>query len=179
MSSIIGESTPTRASVVPVGRIAIHESVDLSASADDVWELIRDWAGMMRWWLSAEEGGLEGPSLVACTLVGELDGVPRKRRMQLGNGAIVEEEVFYQNNEMRRIHYIKADAHDIKGYVASTYVDERDSTTCTVHVSSTFDAVPPLSSESAIDRFRAVYRAMFNGYQHYFGKTHRPDLLDR
>jgi uncharacterized protein YndB with AHSA1/START domain len=153
-------------------RVEIHESVEISASADEVWELISDCAGMLRWWLSADDGGRQGPTLIACTLVGEPEGVPRKRRMQLDNGAIVEEEIFYQNNETRRIHYTKADDQDIKSYVASTYVDERGPTTWTVHVSSSFDAVSPLNPASAAARFKAVYTAMFNGYQHYFAGTH-------
>lgn len=90
-------------------RVEIHESVDISASADEVWELVSDWAGMLRWWLSADDGGLQGPTLIACSLVGEPESVPRKRRMELDNDAIVEEEIFYQNNETRRIHYFKAD----------------------------------------------------------------------
>lgn len=146
-------------------RIQIHESVDISAAAADVWELISDWAGMLRWWLQADDGGLQGPALVRCTLVGEPDGVPRKRLMELGNGAVATEEIFYQNNDTRRINYTKADDRDIKSYVASTYVDEIDPANCTVHVESSFDALAP---ESARARFIAVYRAMFDGYTRYF-----------
>jgi hypothetical protein len=156
------------ATTVQAARVEIHESVDISASANEVWELISDWAGMLRWWLSADDGGLQGPILIACSLVGQPENVPRKRRMELDNGAIVEEEIFYQNNETRRLHYIETDDQEIKGYVASTYVDELSSTTCTVHVSSSFDALSPLSPASAAARFKAIYTAMFNGYRRYF-----------
>jgi hypothetical protein len=153
---------------MPAARVEIHESVDISASADEVWELVSDWAGMLRWSLSADDGGLQGPTLIACSLVGGPENVPRKRRMKLDNGAIADEEIFYQNNETRRLHYVKADDQDIKGYVASTYVDVPSATTCTVHVSSSFDALFPLKPASAVARFKAIYTAMFNGYRRYF-----------
>jgi hypothetical protein len=152
-------------------RVHIHESADISAPADDVWELISDWAGMLRWWLHAGDGGLQGPALIGCTLVGEPNAVPRKRVMELDSGAVAEEEIFYQNDETRRINYTKADDRYIRSYVACTYVDEVDPATCTVHVLSSFDALAPLSPASARARFSAVYEAMFHGYQAYFAAT--------
>jgi hypothetical protein len=92
--------------------------------------------------------------------------------MELDSGAIVEGEIFYQNNKTRRLHYIKADEQEIKGYVASTYVDELSATTCTVHVSSSFDALSPFSPVSAAARLKAIYRDMLNGYRRYFAGNH-------
>jgi uncharacterized protein YndB with AHSA1/START domain len=34
-------------------RVALDRSVEIPAPADQVWALISDWAGMLRWWLPA------------------------------------------------------------------------------------------------------------------------------
>ena len=35
-------------------RVELHRSEEIPASADEVWALLTDWAGMMRWSLSAK-----------------------------------------------------------------------------------------------------------------------------
>lgn len=153
-------------------RVEIHKSAEIPAPAVEVWGLISDWAGMLRWWLTAEEGGLQGPAaLVKCELVGEPNGIPRTRRMFLGNGAVAEEQVFYQNDESRRIYYTKSADQDVTGYVASTYVDESGGAACTVHVSAQFDVREEAGVTAVTARFEAIYAAMFRGYQRYF--SHR------
>lgn len=154
---------------VPDGtRVVLRRSVEIAAAADEVWELITDWAGMLRWWLTAEEGGLPGPGLVACELIGQPEAVPRTRRMTLGSGAVVDETIFYQNNPNRRIWYTKADDPIVTGYVATTYVDDQQDGGCTVHLVSMFDVKDPADHQAAAARFEAVYTAMFDGYQRYF-----------
>jgi uncharacterized protein YndB with AHSA1/START domain len=49
--------------------VELHKSAHIPASAQEVWSLVVDWAGMLRWWLAAEDGGLRGPTLVKCELV--------------------------------------------------------------------------------------------------------------
>ncbi|MEU0503033.1 SRPBCC family protein [Nocardia sp. NPDC005998] len=150
------------------GRVALHDSIEISAPAQQVWELICDWAGMSRWWLPAEEGGLQGPQLISCELVGAPGSVPRTRRMVLSDGGVVEETIFYQNDETRRIHYIKADNQHVVGYVATTYVDDLADGGCVVHIASTFDATQPDASSAAAAWFADIYRSMFAGYSRYF-----------
>jgi hypothetical protein len=90
-------------------RVELHKSADIPAPAGEVWSLLTDWAGMLRWRLNAEQGGVPGPALVKCELVGEHGAVPRARRMILNNGAVVEEQIFYQNDDTRRIYYSKSE----------------------------------------------------------------------
>jgi hypothetical protein len=149
-------------------RVALRKSAEIPAPADEVWELISDWAGMLRWWLTAEEGGLQGPALIGCELIGEHGSVPRTRLMTLGNGVTVRETIFYQNDETRRISYTKSDDRTVSGYVASTYVDDLGSGACTVAVVSMFDVDHPDDRAAAAARFEAVYAAMLDGYRRYF-----------
>lgn len=149
-------------------RMEIHKSARIPAHADDMWSLITDWAGMLRWWPRAEDGGPRGPRLVACELIGAEDEVPRTRRMSLENGIVTEEQLFYQNDEARRIYYSKLPDRDITGYVATTYVDEIDGSTCLVHITSQFDVRSSADSSAARARFESVYAAMFRGFQRYF-----------
>lgn len=156
-----------------LSRVELHKSAQIAASASEVWDLLSDWAGMQRWWLTAEQGGLAGPTLVACGLVGEHGAVPRTRRMMLDNGAIVEEQIFYQNDETRRLYYKKSESagSDVSGYVASAYVDEIDGDHCLMHVSSWFDLRSPADVPAAAARFEAIYQAIFDGFQNYFSKA--------
>ena len=151
-------------------RVALHKSVEIPAEANEVWELISDWAGMMRWWLPAEAGGLPGAALVSCELIGQPGAVPRTRRMTLGNGTVAEETIVYQNDQARRITYIKSDDPGVSGYVATTYVDSRARGGCTAHLVSMFDVSDPADRTAAAGRFEAVYAAMFSGYRRYFAR---------
>jgi hypothetical protein len=154
-----------------ISRVDIRKSIEIAASADEVWELITDWAGMLSWWLTAEEGGLHGPTLVDCELVGEPQAVPRTRRMILANGSVIEEELFYQDDTTRRIYYTKSADPDVTGYVASTYVDELDGRACLVHISSRFDVRPYRDADAAATRFETIYETMFDGYKRHFAST--------
>lgn len=133
-----------------------------------VWELICDWAGMLRWWLPPESGGLQGPALVSCELGGTPGSVPRTRRMTLSNGSVTEETIIYQNDKSRRIYYTKSDDQAVSGYLATTYVDDLCGTRCMLDVSSAFDVSDRLGRAAAGDRFGAVYLAMFEGYRRFF-----------
>jgi hypothetical protein len=151
-------------------RAALHETAVIPATAEQVWELICDWAGMLRWWLPAERGGLQGPTLVGCELLGAPTAVPRTRRMTLSSGIAVEETVVYQNDRTRRIHYVRPDDATATGYAATTYVDDLSGGGCLVHISSAFDVLYPDDGASSTARFRAVYAAMFRGYRDYFSR---------
>lgn len=146
-------------------RVELHRSGEIPASADEVWALLTDWAGMMRWSLSAKRGGALG-TLVGCELIGEPDKVPRTRRMILSSGATVEEELFYQNDATKRIAYRKTDAFGTRGYVASSYVDEVNDRKSRLHILAWFDAEEDASAAAA--RYAAIYEGIFEGFRTYF-----------
>jgi Polyketide cyclase / dehydrase and lipid transport len=148
-------------------RIELHKSQELPASAQEVWALLTDWAGMLRWSQSAKSRGPLG-LLVRCELIGEPDKVPRTRRMVLDSGAMVEEELFYQNDETKRIYYRKDDTFGTSGYIASSYVDEIDNRRCRLHILSWFDAPPGADASAAAARFEAIYDGIFGGFRAYF-----------
>jgi uncharacterized protein (TIGR02118 family) len=153
-------------------RVEVHKSAEIPAPAADVWTLLTDWAGMFRWWLSAEQGGLPGPTLVKCELIGEHGAVPRTRRMTLDNGLVVEEQIFHQDDNARRIYYMKSEpsGSPINGYVASAYVDDVEDNRCALHISSSFDVQLPADVEAAAVRFERIYQSIFRGFQHYFSR---------
>jgi hypothetical protein len=146
-------------------RVELHRSDEIPASADEVWALLTDWAGMMRWSLSAKRGGALG-TLLSCELIGEADKVPRKRRMILSSGAAIEEELFYQNDETKRIYYRKTDAFGTRGYLASSYVDELADRRSRLHILSWFDAEQEAPVAAA--RYEAIYGGIFEGFKAYF-----------
>ena len=150
-------------------RVELHKSDEIPASAEEVWALLTDWAGMMRWSLSAKRGGAFG-MLVGCELLGELNGVPRTRRMILDSGVTVEEELFYQDDASRRIYYRKSDGFGTKGYIASSYIEELSESCCRFHILSWFDFEGEASTGEA--RYEAIYKGMFEGFKAYFSTQH-------
>ena len=154
-------------------RIALHESAELRAPAEEVWSLLTDWGGMLRWRLPPDLGGLRGPRLITCELLGRPDAVPRTRRMRFDDGRTVDEQIIYQNDQHRRFHYTKSEppGSELSGYVASAYVDAIDSCTCALHIASWFDAATEEASASAAARFATVYRAIFAGFRRYFSQA--------
>jgi hypothetical protein len=148
-----------------IQRVELHKSDEIPASAEAVWALLTDWAGMMRWSLSAKRPSALG-LLVKCDLIGDARAVPRTRRMTLESGVTVEEELFYQNDETRRIYYRKNDAFGTKGYIASSYVDELADDRCRLHVLSWFDTDQEASAAAA--RYEAIYQGIFDGFKAYF-----------
>jgi hypothetical protein len=149
-------------------RVTVHKSAEVPAPAEQAWELICDWAGMLRWWLPSRKGGLQGPALIGCELIGTPGSVPRTRRMTLSDGRVAEETIIYQNNKTRRIHYTKSDDQAVTGYLATTYVDDLEDTRCAVHISSAFDVSEPAGPTTAAARFEAIYTTMIDGYRRYF-----------
>ncbi|HEX4251483.1 MAG TPA: SRPBCC family protein [Pseudonocardia sp.] len=152
----------------PVVRVALHRSATVPAAADGMWSLITDWAGMARWHLAPEDGGLTGPTLASCELVGAPHEVPRTRRMLLDNGAVIEEQLWYQDDGARRLYYTKSPDPSSVGYAATTYVDAVDDHTCSVHIAAQFDVPGGADASAAAARYEAVYAAMFRGFQRYF-----------
>ena len=146
-------------------RVELHKSEEIPAPAHEVWALLTDWAGMLRWSLSAKRGGALG-TLVGCELIGEADKVPRTRRMILSSGAAIEEELFYQNDNTKRIYYRKTDTFGTRGYVASSYVDEIDDRSSRLHILSWFDTEEEASVAAA--RYSAIYAGIFDGFKAYF-----------
>jgi len=116
-----------------IQRIELHKCEEIPASAKEVWALLTDWAAMLRWGQSTKHGHVLG-ALVKCELIGEPDRVPRTRRMTLDSGATVDEELFYQNDETKRIYYRKDDTFGTSSYIASSYIDEIDDHRCRLHI---------------------------------------------
>jgi hypothetical protein len=128
---------------------------------------------MARWHLAPEDGGLTGPTLASCELVGAPNKVPRTRRMLLDNGTVIEERLWYQDDEARRIYYTKSPDSTSTGYAASTYVDALDDDTCVVHISSQFDVPAGADASASAARYEAVYDSMCRGFQRYFATPER------
>jgi hypothetical protein len=150
--------------------IELHESDEIPASAQEVWALLTDWAGMMRWSLNAKRGGPLG-ALIRCELIGEKSGVPRTRRMILDSGVAVEEELFYQDDASRRIYYRKSDGFGTKGYIASSYIEEVDQYRCRFHILSWFDFEGEAST--GVARYQGIYKGIFAGFKAYFSAQPR------
>jgi Polyketide cyclase / dehydrase and lipid transport len=143
-----------------IHRVELHESAEISASAEDVWAPLTDWAGMLRWSPSARRGGALG-GLVKCELIGQPDRVPRTRRMTLDSGAAVDEQLFYQDDDTRRIL-----SQERYFCIACAYIDAVDEHKCRLHIMSWFDTEE--EARAAAARYEAIYQGIFEGFNAYF-----------
>jgi hypothetical protein len=153
-----------------VSRVELHKFAEIPAPASEVWNLLGDWAGMLRWWPTADPG--VGPKLMKCDLIGEHGTLPRTRRMTLDNGVVIEEQIFHQDDCARRIYYTRTEpaGSEVSGYIASAYVDEIDNHTCMMHFCSWFD-IHATASGAAAARFETIYQVIFDGFRNYFSNT--------
>ena len=77
----------------------------VDAAADEVWELLTDWAGFERWWVKPEEGGRPGPEIASVELIHKPSDIPRTRVVRHVTGSAVDETLLMQSNETKRIYY--------------------------------------------------------------------------
>lgn len=68
-------------------RAEVHKFAGIPAAPDVVWGLITDWAGMLRWWLTAEEGGLclADPQPLVSTSGGRSTAIPKLENCARGS----------------------------------------------------------------------------------------------
>jgi len=93
--------------------------------------------------------------------------------MTLDSGAVVEEQLFHQDDNSRRLYYSKTEPPDstVSGYIATAYVDDTQDDRCILHISSSFDVQLPADPEVAATRFGIIYESIFKGFQKYFART--------
>lgn len=152
----------------------------VNAPIDEVWALLTDWPGLLRWWVKPEEGGRPGPDLASVELVGGVHDVPRTRVVRHVTGSSVDETLLLQNDETYRIYYNMVYRpnpggavlrSEFSNYLATTMLDTLPGGETLMTFKAEFDVI-----ESAdLDLMRSLIErtwtdGILQGYRRFFAK---------
>lgn len=131
--------------------------VDVDVSANEFWEMLRDWPAVLKW-------NFTNPALLDVTLKegDRVDVLPCTRVMHLdtsrGFPATTEEILLYADPNSRRIFYTFAGiVGGLKNYIATTFVDDLDEARARVTCASMFDVADGTSLVDTIRWLEDVY----------------------
>lgn len=119
----------------------------IAASADAVWDVVRDFGGITKW----------SPGVKSCEVEGE--GVGAIRTLSLGGGPPLRERLEARNDAERSLSYSILDGPlPVSGYLATIRVREEAGGSARVEWSSRFE--PRGVSEEQV---RAILRGVYEG----------------
>lgn len=155
-------------------RVAPSTSGEVDAPADEVWELLTDFGGVLRWW-PQDEGSPVGIERV--TLTGDHGTVPRTRDVVIAGGSVVE-TLLLEDDRAMRIYYTLEDegmaaifgmpSTSTFNYLATTTVDRLPGDRSRMSFSSTFDIPGDADPVVCRERIEATYNAILEGFSRYF-----------
>ena len=136
---------------------SVSKTTRINASADAVWEVVRDFEGVAEW---------IGP-VTDCTMVGE--GVGAVRTVTLEGGAEVQERLEALDDAERSLSYsIVSSPLPIENYLATIHVAAASDDECEVTWSATFDVAPAAEAEMKA-LVEGVFQAGFDGLKQLLG----------
>lgn len=140
-------------------------ATEINAPAGDVWALLSDWGGLLRWWPA------NGPAaILSVELRGDPTHLPLDRVLTMSDQSKITESLLKTDPDARRIYYAVSDGflNNIRNYMATNIMDEMADKKCLLTFSSLFDAP---SAEEALQLEKIIvsmYTAAGLGLSGYF-----------
>ena len=126
-----------------MAEIVVREEVD--ASADAVWELVRDFGGVLSW----------SSALESCEVEGE--GIGAVRTLGLGGGTSIRERLESLEDSSRTFRYSIVDGPlPVSDYLATFKVSDRGADRCEIEWGASFEPVGA-PEEQVLGLLRGVY----------------------
>lgn len=137
----------------------VKVSEELEASAEAVWNLLRDFGGIEKW---------SGAGIQSCTVEGE--GVGAVRTIGLAGGASLQERLEAFDDAGRTFQYsiIGASPLPVTDYLSTVAVTETGPKSSRVDWSSTFEP-KGISEEQADQLVRGIYTGGIRGLKETLG----------
>jgi len=130
-----------------VQAVDVAETVEISASADDVWAAIADFCSIADW----------HPVIAKCE-ESEKDG-EKHRTLTTGDGGVLLEKLDSMNDDAKSFTYsILEGPLPIANYQSTISVEEKSGSTATVSWTSTFDAAG-VTDDEARTLLQGIYRS--------------------
>lgn len=156
----------------------------VAAPAEEVWELLTDWAGFERWWIKAADGGRPGPEIASVELIDGPADIPRTRVVRHVTGSTVDETLLLQNDDTRRIYYNMVFRpnpggavlrSEFSNYLATTMVDSLPNGETLMTFKGEFDVDASADLNLMISLIERTYTdAILNGFRRYFARKKEP-----
>lgn len=157
----------------------------VDAPIEEVWELLTDWAGFERWWVKPEDGGRPGPNIASVELIGKPDEVPRTRVVRHVTGSAVDEKLWLQDNDTKRIVYDMVYRpnpngavlrSEFRNYLATTTLDTLPTGQTLMTFKSEFDVIEEADLNLMISLIERTYSdAIVNGFNRYFARKQQTE----
>lgn len=97
--------------------VLVEYRAGLPCSADQAWEVLRDFGGIADWHPAIVKSGIEGEAGIL--------GVGAVRRLELANGAVLRERLIEFDDGLRALAYVFEESPvPVDGYRAQVRVDE-------------------------------------------------------
>lgn len=130
---------------------SVAEHIEIPASADTVWQLVRDFGAIDEY----------VPPIAHAELSGE--GIGAQRTLSLADGGRVVEQLDARDDEARSLRYSMVDSPlPVENYEGTMSVDALDDSACRVTWASEFDVVDAPEAEVA-STFAELYTAGLDG----------------
>ncbi len=163
-------------------RLSAYASREVDASADEIWSILRDWGGVMKWVATGPEAPIE---LTGCDLrEGDtIDVLPCTRICYFvpeSGFPPFPETLIHADPEARRIYYNVEGvvSGGMRNYIATTTVDEVGSDRARITCQSTFDLPPDADPAPVIGFLEGVYnKSVIDGMERV-AKAERARLVD-
>jgi uncharacterized protein YndB with AHSA1/START domain len=162
----------------PIRMTAAREG-EVDAPAEEVWELLTDFGGILRWWPQDESSPI---GIERVTLIGEHGTVPRSREIQVTGGSATE-ELYLADERAMRIYYDMKDGGipNVFNYLATTAVDRLPGDRSLMIFSSHYDIPADADASFYRQRVEAVYDTILEGFRRFFAapaeRRPRPSYL--
>lgn len=146
-------------------RIQVSYDADIPASVSAAWDLLTDWAGLLRWWPDTAPFVIED-----CKLVGADGQLPRTREIHVASGVIAYETLLHQDDVAKRIYYDmqQNEILNVRNYRATTTIDEIGPNACRMFFSSFSDADQTVDAVRIKESFLGIYTTIAVGFNGYF-----------
>ncbi|HLW53596.1 MAG TPA: SRPBCC family protein [Candidatus Angelobacter sp.] len=140
----------------------IQVSSIIPAAVERVWDYIRDFNGLPRWFPGVTDSHIEaGPPVnqPGCVRNFGLEGGPR-----------IREQLIELDDRDRRCHYKMIECPlPIKNYVATVKLSTGEGKNTKIEITSQFDA-PPAQEKEMVGMLTGTYQGAFELLKKHFGK---------
>jgi hypothetical protein len=147
-------------------RMRAEYAGNIPASADETWELISDFAGVLRYWPRDDSTPI---GITGVDLEGDHKTVPRARHVYVARG-VATEWCFKESDTTRRLYYDMNDdgIPGVYNYMATVTVDEDGPEKSVMRFTSDFDIPPDGDRDFYRKRIVAVYESIVTGFLQNF-----------
>ena len=144
--------------------LEINMSVELASSAEKVWEVTGNFAGLPAWHPSVESSVLEAAEGGIGRRVTNIGGTAGRREL-------TERLVFFDATGREYAYTIIAGPAPFVDYVGRFRVVPNGANRCTFHFSGRFRAAPGKTDAEATERIRTFYEAGLANLLRMFGQA--------